>query len=271
MWHESEDVEQFLAAAGDLLFNEPGVHTITLTVCENVRSRPDGTRFAWWQEGSGDVTGCVSQTGVLPVVLAVVPERSMGALVELWRIDGVNGPTPLAVQVAALAARTSGRTARLKTAERLFRLERLTPPRVPGAPRVADDGDAALIVAWFEAFIAEADVIPQDVEKAVRDRLSYQGFVLWEDGGPVALAGHTRKAFQGTRIGPVYTPPEHRNRGYGGAVTAAASQQALDRGAWEVVLFTDLTNPTSNALYPRLGYEPVTDRAVFLLSSDPSA
>ena len=137
---------------------------------------------------------------------------------------------------------------------------------MPGAPRPADEGDVPLLVAWFEAFVAETQVSTQDIEQAVRDRLSYQGFVIWEHDWPVSLAGHTRKAFQGIRLGPVYTPPEHRGRGYGGAVTAAASQQALDRGAWEVVLFTDLTNPTSNALYPRLGYRPVLDRAVLILS-----
>jgi GNAT superfamily N-acetyltransferase len=259
-------VEQFLAAAGDLILGDPALHTITLTVCENVRARQDGTRFAWWQEASGDVTGCVSQTPPYPVVLAVVPEHAMEPLVSFWQVDGVNGPVAVAAQVAALAARHSGRTATLRTSERMFRLRQLVPPDVPGTPRVASTSDTDLLVTWFEAFIAEADVIGQDVEKAVRDRLRYQGFVLWEDRGPVALAGHTRKAFQGMRIGPVYTPPEHRRHGYGGAVTAAASQQALDRGATEVVLFTDLTNPTSNALYPRLGYEPVTDRAVFLLS-----
>ena len=30
----------------------------------------------------------------------------------------------------------------------------------------------------------------------------------------------------------------------------------------EVLLFTDLANPTSNALYRRLGFQPVTDRVV---------
>jgi predicted GNAT family acetyltransferase len=64
------------------------------------------------------------------------------------------------------------------------------------------------------------------------------------------------------RLGPVYTPPEHRGRGYGAAVTAAVSHAALDAGASYVVLFTDLANPTSNALYRRLGYQPVEDRVV---------
>jgi predicted GNAT family acetyltransferase len=64
------------------------------------------------------------------------------------------------------------------------------------------------------------------------------------------------------RLGPVYTPPEHRGRGYGAAVTAVVSQAALDAGAAHVVLFTDLANATSNALYCRLGYRPVEERVV---------
>jgi len=60
--------------------------------------------------------------------------------------------------------------------------------------------------------------------------------------------------------GPVHTPPERRRQGYAGAVATAVSQVALDDGADHVVLFTDLANPTSNALYQRLGYRPVEDR-----------
>ncbi|MEV4678910.1 GNAT family N-acetyltransferase, partial [Actinomadura sp. NPDC049382] len=64
------------------------------------------------------------------------------------------------------------------------------------------------------------------------------------------------------RIAPVYTPDEHRRRGYGAAVTAAATRAALDVGAEDVVLFTDLANPTSNGVYRRIGYRPVEDRVV---------
>ena len=123
VWHETDDVEQYLAAAGDLLFNEPGINTVALTVCENVRARPDGTRFAWWQEPGGDVTGCVSHTPPYPVVLACLPEGAMPGLVDLWPLEAVNGPTAVAAQIAALAARRTGGRARLKGAERLFRLE----------------------------------------------------------------------------------------------------------------------------------------------------
>jgi hypothetical protein len=46
------------------------------------------------------------------------------------------------------------------------------------------------------------------------------------------------------------------------------SQQALDAGTEEVVLFTDLANPVSNSIYQRLGYRPVEDRVVLALPPD---
>jgi predicted GNAT family acetyltransferase len=57
-----------------------------------------------------------------------------------------------------------------------------------------------------------------------------------------------------TRVGPVFTAPEHRRRGYGGAVTAAVSTLLLERGS-KVMLYADAANPTSNGVYRRLGYE----------------
>ena len=98
------------------------------------------------------------------------------------------------------------------------------------------------------------------------DRFSYGGFTLWEAAGqPVSLAGLSRPVAGQARLGPVYTPPGLRGRGYGGAVTWAVSRAALDAGITGVVLFTDLANPTSNALYQRLGYRPVADRTVWSL------
>ena len=76
---------------------------------------------------------------------------------------------------------------------------------------------------------------------------------------PVSLAGFGSLTPNGIRIGSVYTPPEHRNRGYGTAVTAAVSQLLLERGHRFCFLYTDLANPTSNAIHARIGYEPVCD------------
>ena len=85
-------------------------------------------------------------------------------------------------------------------------------------------------------------------------------FYLWEhDGRPVSMAGVTGPTPHGIRVGPVYTPPAERGRGFGSALTAAASQAQLDDGRRFVFLFTDLDNPTSNKIYQAIGYEPVID------------
>ena len=84
------------------------------------------------------------------------------------------------------------------------------------------------------------------------------------------MAGLTRLSAGQVRVGPVYTPPGLRGNGYAGAVTCEVSQAARDAGAGQVLLFTDLANPTSNALYQRLGYEPVEDRAVWSFHRPPA-
>ena len=62
-----------------------------------------------------------------------------------------------------------------------------------------------------------------------------------------------------SRIGPVFTPVGPRGNGYGSAVTAAAAQLAHRSGTADVVLFADLANPSSNAIYQRIGFEAVAD------------
>ena len=265
-WHETDDVERWLTLVGHLLLDQPGVHTISLSVASASRARYDGTRFLWWQEPDGAVTGAASATPPYPVVLAVVPEHALDPLAEQLVPSGVNGRTEQAVHFAALAGHRQGTDARLVHAERLFRLGTLTAPTgVLGSARLAGPDDEDLLVPWHDAFVAETGVQSRDSRAAVKDRLSYDGLLLWEaDGQPVAMAGRTRESFGGIRIGPVFTPVPQRGRGYGGAVTAELARLAQGL-AREVVLFTDLTNATSNALYQRLGFRPVHDRAVLTI------
>jgi predicted GNAT family acetyltransferase len=135
-------------------------------------------------------------------------------------------------------------------------------PAPDGAARVAADADAAIVRAFYSAFAAE--VGHEDApEQLVADRLMAGQLMLWEAGGePVSFAGSTGVLEGVARIGPVYTPPRWRGRGYGGAVTAAIGELARERGAASVVLFTDLANAASNSLYVKLGYQPVEDRVL---------
>ena len=139
--------------------------------------------------------------------------------------------------------------------------------RPPGRLRLARADDRALALSWIRAFADEAlhggdDDDGSRLERSVDARLESDqaGIAFWEvDGEPVSLAGFGGPTPNGVRIGPVYTPPTLRGRGYGTAVTAAVSQLLLDRGHRFCFLYTNLENPTSNAIYMRIGYEPVCD------------
>jgi GNAT superfamily N-acetyltransferase len=277
-WTLTVDLDDYVVAAADFLRSRPVQHTIQLAAAETLRARGPAAfgettpLFGWWRSGGGEITAALLHTPPYPVLLTRLPERSAEPLAEALvagrrQLAGVNAAQGDAAPFAAAWSRLTGASSRESRRSRLFRLERLQPPDPgpPGAAREATAADRGLLESWLAAFGEEIGESYQNPSDVVDDKLSYHGLTLWEAGGAaVSMAGRNRSAAGAVRVAPVYTPPEHRRQGYAGAVTAAVSQAALDAGAHHVVLFTDLANPTSNALYQRLGYRPVEDRVVLL-------
>jgi GNAT superfamily N-acetyltransferase len=132
-------------------------------------------------------------------------------------------------------------------------------PNVSGTARVVGHGDVALFSEWLLAFFRE--VVPHEPVPS-RDRLestatagNYQFWVV--DGEPVAMAGIVRRSRHAAAIAGVYTSPALRNRGYGGAATAAAAEAVFAEGRTAACLYTDLRNPASNRCYAKIGFKPV--------------
>jgi len=278
------DTAGFLAAAGDFLRADPARNTVMLSVTEDLllkAAAPSETLFGWWQPDGEQVRAAFMHTPDYPLILSRVSGPAAAALARDLtadsgtgrRIPGVNVGQEVADAFAAAWRDRTGAAVAVYRRMRLFRLGELIPPRPwpEGTARLAAGTERDLLARWFGAFAREVGDPPgQDHSKAAAGRLAYGGITVWEAGGvPVSVVGRTRAVAGMVRVGPVYTPPELRGRGYAGAATAAVSQAALDAGLREVVLYTDLANPTSNALYQRLGYRPVEDRVV--LSFTPAA
>ncbi|WP_030769133.1 MULTISPECIES: GNAT family N-acetyltransferase [unclassified Streptomyces] len=271
-WTFTTDLAAFVRAAGPALATRPVPHTVLLTATDALARRGTdayggGTPFfGWWTGADGVVAGGLLCTPPFPLHLGVLPEEAVRALGSALTTE------PLLADVRALNARRQdaqvlaaawGRPTRTSEELRLYRLAALAAPDpVPaGRARPATEADLPLLLEWVTAFKAEAGVPGKASESGLRDRISHGGALLWERAGaPVSLAGFSRTIGSASRIGPVYTPPRHRGRGYAAGVTHAASEAAYAAGAAEVLLFTDLANPTSNGVYLRLGYTPVEDR-----------
>lgn len=265
-----DTAQSFADAAGPVLRADPLRNTIALTVLDGMcREGHEAAALLTVHEG-GEVVGAALRSPGRGVLVSALPPRyaaaAESALAEAdLGLAGCGGPLAEAEAFAAAHTARTGERARAQVRSRLFVLDALVPPvGVPGAARRAGEPDADLLGRWRLAFAEEAheawtySLSPREIVLSGM-RMGY-GEMLWEVGGqPVAQASARARVAGMIRIGPVYTPPEHRGRGYAAAVTAAASRWALDAGAEQVVLFTDLANPISNRLYPRIGYRPVYD------------
>ncbi|MEU8401366.1 GNAT family N-acetyltransferase [Nonomuraea sp. NPDC048892] len=260
MWTFTSDVEEYAAVAEPFLLGDPVRNTVPLTILANLRAGMPAKDllFGWWTV-DGEVLGAVFHTPPHPVGLFAVPVEAVGAFVRARHGDlpALVGP----LDVTAEVTRLLGPPDRV-VSERLYRLGTLTVPDVPGRGRPAVPADFPLLVSWYQAFGEEVAMGEGDVVERVARRLAGRELFVWEsDEGPVSLAALSPAAGGVCRIGPVYTPPSRRRRGYGAAVTAFASRTGLAERCEQVVLFTDLDNPTSNAIYQAIGYEPVADYA----------
>ncbi|MFK0284043.1 GNAT family N-acetyltransferase [Streptomyces sp. NPDC090499] len=278
-WHFTADVDEFTARARDFLHSRPDLHTVHLTVTEQLRRRGprayggDPPVLGVLTRGDGGVAATLIHTPPYALNVTRLAAGEAEALAERLvalghPVSGICADGATAEAFVAAWARRTGLRGKPVERQRLYRLAELTPPSPApeGRARVAGTSDRDLLIRWYEGFVADAGLQGgRDGGEWADFRLSYGGATLWEtpDGTPVSLAGLTLAVAGQVRVGPVYTPPELRGRGYAGAVTAEVSRAALAAGAAEVLLFTDLANPTSNALYQRIGYREVADWAVY--------
>ncbi|MER6025077.1 GNAT family N-acetyltransferase [Streptomyces sp. NPDC001851] len=277
-WYLTEDLDEFLARAGGFLRSRPALHTVPLTVADALRRRglhlygEEAPVFGLREADDGTVRAALIHTPPFPVHVTALTPREADALVVRFAglgrpLPGVSGPQETAESFAAAWRRHTGAAVALDQRQRLYRLGELTAPepRPQGRARIAGPGDRDLLIRWFEEFVKSTGSVGQDAGNWADARISYGGVTLWEtaDGTPLAMAGATPETAGQVRIAPVYTPAGLRGRGYAGAATAEVSRAAREAGAAEVLLFTDLGNPTSNGLYQRIGYRPVADFTVW--------
>ncbi|GAA2764773.1 GNAT family N-acetyltransferase [Streptomyces paradoxus] len=276
-WHLTHDLDDFLTRAGAFLRSRPALHTVPLTVTETLRTRGRSVY------GDGEPEFGVLEAGEVRAaffrtpphwlnITALTPEDTDALAARLaalgGSLPGVNAESGTAGAFAAAWQRHTGATAALRQHQRLYRLGTLTAPGPvpPGRPRVAVESDRERLRRWHDEFSESVGLgtVRHSAEWADA-RIDSGGITFWEapDGTPVAMAGTSPRVAGQVRVTTVYTPPHLRGRGYAGAATAEVSRAALAAGADEVLLFTDLSNPTSNGLYQRIGYRPVADFEVY--------
>jgi uncharacterized protein len=268
----------FLAKVQAFLERREAINNLALGISMRAAEAPappaQPIYFATVEDRTGIILTAVM---TLPHALVLSSERAdVGPALDLlgrdlraggWRVPGVLGAPPLAGAFAQNWSAATGEPYHVLMDQGIYMLMQVRHPAYPpGEFVLATEQYVELIAGWMMAFDAEAltpgawDEALATAHRKVRD----QDIYLWvAHGQPVAMAGRARPTAHGICVNAVYTPPELRRKGYASACVAALSQCLLDQGWHFCILYTDLSNPTSNSIYQKIGYHPIGDSIMY--------
>ncbi|NUO89413.1 MAG: GNAT family N-acetyltransferase [Dermatophilaceae bacterium] len=259
-----------------LVAREPEALSVVASVTEGLVADPArGVGPRWWAgtDEAGEVVAAFMHTPPRHLHIAyATPEQGRGLAALLADShDMLPGAGGLREPTEAFADEWVTRTGVTATVSmEIGRFHLPVRPRipfeVPGGFRVATTADAHVVDEWHQQFYEAIDG-PGALASSLDRHLALGRVGLWvHDGRPVSMAYASPVNGGVTRISGVWTPPELRGRGYASGVVAALSSARQDAGE-SCILYTDLANPTSNAIYQAMGYRRVGDNVDFTFTA----
>jgi predicted GNAT family acetyltransferase len=260
----------FLERAGEWLERAEAENNLILGISKYYETNPRQTNvnpYFLTIEDSGILLGAAIMTPPRDLIISRMLGPALLALTDYFlkesiTVPGVVGPRSTSRLFAAHWKNQTQIDFRLKMNQRIYACERVAVPVYSrGHFRRAIESDEALLVDWAGDFCRDAGIEDEvDYMKArIPNEIAKQSLFVWDNDQVVSMALVQRETARGICVSMVYTPPHLRKQGYATSCVAALTQRMLDSGKRFCCLYTDLTNPTSNAIYQRIGYEPVCD------------
>lgn len=241
--------------------------TIALTILAGLRAGVFEEALLYRvADEAGNAEVFAMRTPPFPLVVALgerAPLEALGRFVAEAdpALPGVTGPADASRIVAA----ATGRAVAEEKPMRLYVCRGVIPPSRPpsGRGRLASSEEMDALVEFYEAFADDVKMPVSPPRPTIERALAEKRLFVWEDDGAlVCMTQRTAPSGRCSRVNLVYTPPKYRGRGYASGLVAQVTKAVLDEAAGAFAcLFTDLNNPTSNAIYQAVGYEPVSDFA----------
>jgi uncharacterized protein len=255
--------EEFCARVIPSLSDREAENGLPFGIAQRLAAQPAAAQSALLLavEAAGEVVAGAVWTPPHDVVVTRLPPGAAALIAERCATSGLHptgasGPEGSGLELAELLARHTSSAVRVRVRQRVYELTRVEPvPPAAGTARRALATDIELVATWYEQFVREVNLprAPAARDWATATIDSGSAF-LWQDGADRCLACLSRETPNGRAIGPVYTPPQARGRGYATSLVAALSRQVLASGKRFACLFTDADNPTSNHIYESIGF-----------------
>ena len=254
------------------LLQEEAVHCMMLGISKSLMEYPDYYDTVPYLVAIADKDRVVATAIKTPNYKLLLSRCSQSeAIVKIARdlafdeqyLSGVIASEPEATTFAQAWYSLRAASYRQAFALRIHQLEKVESLiQASGYLRQATASDRTLLTSWIQDFEREAlgDNKPQsDSVRWLALKLQQGNIYIWEDNIAVSMVAYGGATPNGIRINAVYTPPEYRQKGYATSCVAAMSQKLLEQGYQYCFLYTDISNPTSNSIYQKIGYQPVCD------------
>ncbi len=273
VYTEYQDADSFLARTRAALESQEAANALMLGLALRLVREPDAYGSQPYYATVESVAGLQAAALMTPPYkLQIYAEEghdraALGLIAEAllsggWPAPGVMAHQAVAEAFAAIWRDRTGAGYRIGMRQRIYELRQVVPPDYPpGEFRPAAEEDVELARQWGRGFYKDCfgDEHYERTMATAEEKVKNGTLFLWVDGVPRSMAGRTRPTPHGEAIGFVYTPPDQRRKGYASAVVARLSQRILDEGKLFCTLYTDLSNPTSNSIYQKVGYRPIAD------------
>lgn len=268
-----QNPSQFFGKTKDYLLSEEACHCLILGIIDrlisNVQAYDSQFHLASVEVGENVVAVAV-MTEPYKLVLSCQDLGAIEVLAQYLHAEqiqppGVNAQTEQSLMFAQTWQKLTGQKYQQSMQMRVHQLQAVQPiVRAKGNMRNATEDDRNILLQWSQEFAIEVfgKEMPNS-QRFINNQLEQKTIYIWQDEIPVSFVCCAGSTPNGKRLGPVYTPPEHRKKGYATTCVADLSQKFLSMGSQFCFLFTDLANPVSNHIYRKIGYLPVADFCEF--------
>ena len=268
-----DDINKFLQTTKPILLENEVENNLILGVILHIQSNPDRYKEKYLSIVSREseiisIAVCTPPFKLLFWGKAEQCKNEMELLVDdivhsKLEMSGVLCLSHHALQLVKIWQERIGEPFRTGMSERIYKLEKVIFPKTKlGEMRLANQQDLELVCMWMQEFHFEAvpDDPMTDFEEFAKKKIENNDLVIWQvNVQSVSLASRARPTINGICINLVYTPMQFRKKGYATALVAHLSQKLLNEGWKFITLFTDLSNPTSNSIYQKVGFRPICD------------
>lgn len=275
---QTQQAKEFLELNEDILLKNESMNNLMLGLANGAIERPDRFQNAFFitiYEDNEVIGQSVRTHGDRPLMVSEMPATGLIELAKhIYKIDsklfGVVGEKNSSTIFKDQWQKLSQCKIRMGMHQGIYELEQVLMPALGNGSLVTATNDHKNIAEQFlEGFIR--DCFPKDLKPRDKAQTMFKRFVedkslyLWknEKSEIVSMAAKNRESRNAATISMVYTPNEHRGKGYGSIVTALVSKRMLDNGKLKCNLFTDLSNPTSNSIYQKIGYKMIGESMHF--------